>query len=469
MTDWRYIAQNILTGEFLHKEVPLTRDELTWDLRGPGALRATLPSDAKGSLLKIFEPLTTAIYVEADNRLRWGGILQSRTAAGSRLGIECTGFSDYPNGVPYTGPYYRKFNYPPGIIFRDIWDHMQAQPDGDLGVRIEFQGDIPVRVGEDMIPAYREYLLGGQWVRNPRDSDIIRNRTAALRTSIKATDTTFAIKTMAGFDTISLPFTVTIGTEKLRVLTRNGGAFSCTRAYAGTKAAAHGAGTQVKFLDGTPTRIIEAVEAAPYELRPEEAPDCGTELNDLAAETPFDWVEEHAWIGDTEEIDHVITVAYPRLGRKRDDLAFISGENVTNVITVSRSGQGFANSVFALGAGEGNSMVRTEVHQRDGRLRRPYVHTNKLASNKSRLTNEARKQLMMRQGTKQEITSITVRDHAHARMHSWRVGDDILIQAELPWEGSVAIWHRVISWTMVTETTATLSLVRSDSFNYGGS
>jgi hypothetical protein len=168
----------------------------------------------------------------------------------------------------------------------------------------------------------------------------------------------------------------------------------------------------------------------------------------------------------TRRIGHRIRVDYPRVGSRRRDLAFVQGENVTDVVTVTRDGDAFANTVYAVGQGEGEKSLRAEVAVRDGKLRRPYVYTDKAAGTSARLSALARAELA-RRALNVEVTSITVTEHPNARLAGWGVGDDILVQAELPWLGWVEVWSRVTSWSLAGENKATLTLVRSDSFNYG--
>lgn len=465
MATWRYFAQNLLTGEFTHTDLPLRRDELTWQLSGPGALKGTISPEVLG--LGPLEEWQTAIYAEADDEIRWGGILRNRGMRGAELTLDCAGFSSYPARIPYTGPDYVKINADPTGIFIYIWDHLQSQPDGDLGVQIVRPNTSPVRVGKPAIPGYREYQIGGVWTRNPPAGSVVTDKTGALAAPMTKTQTTLTLSKLAGFDTLSMPYTVKIGSEQLRVTARSGLKLTVTRGYSTSTASVHSTGTQVRFTDGTPVRNIDKIEAEPYTLYWYEAPDCGDELARLAEETPFDFVESHAWVGSSSTISHTITLGYPRVGQKRPELTFVQHANIDSLVPVARDGENFANIIYGLGKGEGAKMVRGEVAHRDGRLRRPYVYTDKTAATKERITAAARKQFRYR-GLLPDIESITVRDHPNAPIGSWRTGDDILVQADLPWAGEVAIWCRIVSWSLTSETTATLSLARSDSFAYGG-
>lgn len=372
MAVWRYIAQRVLTGEFLDWGLPLDRDELTWELSGPGALRGTVSPDtgvlraADGRLL--LEKWGTLIHAEADGLIRWSGIVVRSEFSGSAWSVECAGLSTYPHGMPYTAEY-SGIRVDPAAVVKNIWAHLQSQPDGDLGVRVV--GSTPVRIGTD-----------------PKD----------------------------------VSFTT-------------------------------GSGDDVAFVAG------------PYELFWWESPDCGAEIDSLAAEGPFDWVEAHSWDGDT--VDHRIEIAYPRAGRRRTDLAFVEGDNVISSIVVTDDGDDFANGVLGIGAGEGKGAVRRLTAVRDGRLRRVKVRAAKDVRSGVRLDSMIADDLR-RMRDVLTVGSVTVRDHPNAPIGSWALGDDIEVRAVVPWLGQVDVWCRIVGWSLLSEDTAELVLERSDSFSYGG-
>lgn len=197
----------------------------------------------------------------------------------------------------------------------------------------------------------------------------------------------------------------------------------------------------------------------PYELVWWESKDCGDEIDSLASETPFDYIESHAWSGD--RIKHSLDFGVPRLGRRRDDLFFVQGENIDSVVAVTRDGDSYANEVIGLGAGEGRTMLRRTIAVREGKLRRSDIYTDKLTKTSARMDSAIRKQLGQARATLR-IESITVANHPNAVIGSWSLGDDILVRAEIPWLGEIAHWARVVSWSLIGEDRAELKLERSD-------
>lgn len=216
-----------------------------------------------------------------------------------------------------------------------------------------------------------------------------------------------------------------------------------------------GAGAQVDF------------EAGPYTLNWWEAPDCGDEIDSLAKQAPFDWTEHHRWTADMTDIEHEIRVHYPRAGRRRTDLVFEQGANITSVVTPEMDGEDYANAVLGIGAGEGKKALKRTTAVRDGKLRRVKVVEAKAVKAGSRMDALIRDELA-RSRNIMSIDGITVRQHPNARIGSWSVGDDILVKAHLPWLGDVQLWCRVTAWELLTPDTARLDLSRSDSFIYGG-
>lgn len=205
----------------------------------------------------------------------------------------------------------------------------------------------------------------------------------------------------------------------------------------------------------------------PWELAWWNNPDCGTALDTLARDTPFDWIETHSWADSTSnKIDHRIRLGKPRLGRKRDDLRFADGENITAIAKPEGLGDEYANEVFVLGKGEGQKMKKAQLYKSGtGRMRRVATVVDKTLSSASALRNRGQREL---NGHSQElqIPAIQIRNHPNAKFGSWSLGDDILVQVEVPWVGSVAIWHRIISDELSPNDMCILTLKRSDSFVY---
>ncbi|MEU5181160.1 hypothetical protein AB0G49_14020 [Streptomyces longwoodensis] len=205
----------------------------------------------------------------------------------------------------------------------------------------------------------------------------------------------------------------------------------------------------------------------PWELAWWDNPDCGQTLDTLTTQTPFDWLETHAWAdGTSNTITHRIRLGTPRLGRKRADLRFVDGENIGAIAKPEGMGEDYANEAIVLGKGEGKKMARAQVWvARDGRLRRVVTVTAKATSSRTALYTRGWKELAGRTAALQ-IPAIQIWDHPNARFGSWSLGDDIRVQVHVPWVGDVDVWHRIIGDEISADGLCTLTLKRSDSFHY---
>lgn len=203
----------------------------------------------------------------------------------------------------------------------------------------------------------------------------------------------------------------------------------------------------------------------PWELAWWNNPDCGQAIDTLTRNAPFDWIETHAWSGGGNNIEHRIRLGTPRLGRKRSDLRFADGENISAIAKPEGMGDEFANEVIVLGKGEGRKMARAQVHRYDGRLRRVATVTDKTLSSASALTSRGNRELGGRTQALQ-IPAIQILDHPNAEFGAWQLGDDIRVQVHVPWVGDVDVWHRIVSDEVSADGTCLLKLKRSDSFHY---
>lgn len=480
MTAWRFIAQRALTKEFLDLELPLDLDSLKWELSGPGVLTATIAPDVgalratDGRLL--FEEWGTLLYAEADGEIRFGGILVSSKFDGKAWKIEAPGFSTYPNGLPYTDSY-TKANIDPADIVRHLWAHVQKDPDGDLGVVV--QGSTGVRIGSGSTARLAEATADADAAKAAYDAENARlKEIRAAETSARAT---YTARTKAKSEASAVLTAAKKSKDKARIAAAQTAYNAAVAAQTAAKTAVTAAGARTDTQADVVKRTKATLDArnatksaaskdvkedgGAYELDWSDTPDVGQEIDSLAQEAPFDYVEHHAW--DGSEIRHTIEIGYPRLGRRRRDLSFVQGDNVVSVVTPSREGDDFANAVVGIGAGEGKGSLRRTTAVRDGRLRRTTILSAKDVAAPNRLDAVIREELQRRQGLLQ-IDAVDVLDHPNAPIGSWSVGDDVLIQAELPWLGDVDLWCRITAWELLSDSRARLTLARTDSFTYGG-
>lgn len=208
----------------------------------------------------------------------------------------------------------------------------------------------------------------------------------------------------------------------------------------------------------------------PYVLNWWDSKDLGSEINQLATGTPFDYWEEHSWADAAHtQVSHRLRLGFPRAGRRQTGLRFTEGENIAAVVPVQRHGGEFANEIVALGAGEGSKTLRSQPAVRDGRVRRVVTITDQSITSQQQLDQIAQAELNSRQQLV-EVTSCTVREHPNAPLGSFTVGDDVLIQVRYGWAAGTQVWSRITSYTITPADlgSVALTLVRSDRFRYVG-
>lgn len=203
-------------------------------------------------------------------------------------------------------------------------------------------------------------------------------------------------------------------------------------------------------------------ESGPYQLNFWETHDLGAAIDDLAADTPFQFREIHEWSGGV--ITHRMDLAYPRFNVQRKDLRFVVGENVIIQPTVTQAGDEWASELQLLGAGEGRTMVRgSAVMPRGGRLRRVVVVEDK--SIKSVTTAGTRAYNLLKARLEiGDITEFTVLDHDLAPMGSVRPGDEVFISLDYDWQEGEGFWVRVqsVQYSPDEGNNYVLTVLRSD-------
>lgn len=359
---WRYIAQRISgpsAGTFLDWNVPLTNVTLTQALGSDWLSAEINPAWSGGGVASDGFPLldkwSVAVWAEQDGVIQGGGILVDSNFTDSTRKLECMGYGGYPSGIPYGGEY-SQIGVEPLNVVRHIWQHLQSQRNGNLGVVVDSTTTTPVRMG---------------------------------------------------------------------------------------------------------TPKSQGSNTGPYELMWWEAPDCGEVIQQLAADTPFEYRVLHAWNSTKTALTHRLVFGYPRLGRRRTDLRFMLGENLEQVPDFTENGTDFANEVLALGSGSGRAMVRHRRPSTDHRLRRVAVVSDKSITTAERISGLSATEQRLRSGGV-VASSVSVLDHPNAQVGSWQPGDEVLLQARTTW-GDFNIWCRVISTTIdpAQSGRATLALERS--------
>lgn len=203
-------------------------------------------------------------------------------------------------------------------------------------------------------------------------------------------------------------------------------------------------------------------ESGPYRLAWYQDHDLGSSIDELAEQTPFDYRERHFWDGNA--IKHHVDLGYPKLGQRRQNLRFEIGVNVAPP-NINPNGDEYASETLVLGAGEGRTMIRGYAVRPDHRLRRVAVVTAPNIRQTKKANKRARRDVQRRQGVADIEELVVDGNHPHAPMGAYQVGDEILIEGDVPWWDDVDTWVRILGVTYAPDQDgnyATLAVVRTD-------
>lgn len=207
----------------------------------------------------------------------------------------------------------------------------------------------------------------------------------------------------------------------------------------------------------------------PYTLLWWDDTDCGQEIDSLARDTPFDYVEHDVWNSTKTDVEHYILPAYPRTGSRRFDLSFVSGENILSVALLREEPNQYASEVIVRGAGEGKDSIRGFAANIIGnRIRQSVSVTDRTITSFDVANARASAELRSRQAFL-KLREVTILDrHGNASLGDFSVGDDILVQVELYWFGEIQMWCRIIGYDWTPGQRAiTIQLENSEVFDYG--
>lgn len=490
---WRYIAQRFDgtdggLGDFLDMNVPLQGVQIEDVLSGHNGLSGTIAPEyprLKGVDGKpILTEGGTAIWAESpDGEIRGGGLVtHSDFNADGEWSVECVDLTGTSIELPYDSANWF-VNVDPIDLFRHIWTHIQSHPNHNLGMSID-PTTSPVRLGTDLVqhvefdtePDPSEDLDPAPApIAPPRYATNSLWREAAVK-AMKANGwnadvVDAALKKWLNKDSLIADKKWTPLTEKERTIRDkaidkigwppdppNPGNKSNTGVANDQAQADPPAGGET--VEADPEEVITYQYDA-YKLNWYETLDLGAELDNLAADTPFDWHLTHHWNGD--EIKHHMRIGYPRLGRRREDLRFVVGENIHQAPSVERDGTEYANEVLVLGAGEGSAIVVGRAFRpNDGRVRKVAVVSAPWITHDYTARAHAELELAKRFNI-ENITEIVMVNHPHAPMGSVDLGDEIHIEGDIGWI-DIDSWCRVVGRTMSPDDSDAqiLTVIRSD-------
>lgn len=209
-------------------------------------------------------------------------------------------------------------------------------------------------------------------------------------------------------------------------------------------------------------------EGDPYEINWWDHRLCGEEIDNLVGNVPLDYLEGEAWNANRSGITHRIDLGWPRAGAKRTDLRFAQGENVIGAVPVNEIDESYITDVVVTGVGEGISMIVGRASRQTGQVRRVAMINEPTVKNPDRAKAIAEAELRRRTNPRGVDTLLVDAYHQNAPYGSYGPGDDILVQVDVDWVGTIIQWHRVMELTYTPDESAvSIKLKPSDSFRYG--
>jgi hypothetical protein len=204
---------------------------------------------------------------------------------------------------------------------------------------------------------------------------------------------------------------------------------------------------QVSFKTDTGEEV--SFTAGPFTLNWWSTDDLARVINDLAADTPFQYMERNSWLNDGEEIRHRLQLGYPAIGVRRPNLRFEIGVNVTLPPPLDEGD--YASEILMLGAGEGRKKVRApRMTRKTDRLRRVKVVTDSTLDSSADAARAARP-ILDRMTAAYSVDQLSIIDHEAAPLGSFNPGDEIRLIGDAGWE-DLNMWVRVSETEVDCET-----------------
>lgn len=160
---WKWMAQRALTGEWLHRDLPLRDVKPTWNLNAPDAFTATLDPErldlVAGDGRPVLDEWGTWLYGVEEDIIRWGGIVTPSAFASQAWTVNAQGVVGYATGIDYDG-HFTADSVDPLDVVRELWRYLVEYSKGGfapLNVVVD-QTKSPVRLGKS--PKHVQFTTG---------------------------------------------------------------------------------------------------------------------------------------------------------------------------------------------------------------------------------------------------------------------------------------------------------------------
>lgn len=475
-------AQRYGTWEWLDTELPMTVDGPEWALSTYGVMEGTIAPEAGLSIAPdgrpVLEEWGTLIHVGTGGTVdarRWTGIVAESEFDGKDLIVTIIEFPGFLDGTPIE-TLIRGVEEDPAQLIRRVWQDAQLAQNSWLNVTVT--GSTTKKMGtrsDDEAAAARSRMDALRSVVDSFSKDRAEavkelqdaSTTLADEVSLARTQVTAAQKEVDRLIIEQAP-AAQITAARAVVAARRADLNTVQVAYnaevAAKTAALASAKTDKDAAQAEYDASRDAYDAArkkaqddggAFELRPEDTPDAHRSIQDICTEAGIEWTTT------TTQTDGVpilgIQIHSNQAGARRTDLVFEQGVNVMSELNPTRGGDQYANAAKGIGAGEGDAAITANIAPTSPRLRRLAVLDDKSIKSKNALIAQMRRTLAKRSG-EPFVESIDVVDHPMAPLFSWNLGDIIDVAGYVPHLGEYTAPHRILSWRMTGDYSATLYL-----------
>lgn len=467
MSEWRYFAQRFdgtgNLGDFVDLNLPLHNVEIEEVLSGHNSLSATIApemSSLKGADGRpVFDEYGVCIWAESPSGDVFGGILESSSMVGPEWSIECTDLSGVFINQIFDGATYF-VDVDPIDLFRWLWVWYQSRPGCNFGVTADTTKS-PVLLGSQYVQVEDFDQEGGEpeaALQPPLGPSSYPSNIAWVDKAVKK------LNKREGWAKDRIRTILNLWLDGTKVKNMND--FQKKVVHTAVQICGKPP-NDPEEVSPTPTIVVNPVtyQKDPYKLNWYTDQDLSKNIDDLAAQTPFDWHLQHHWSdeGIDADLQHHIRIGYPRLGRRLDEMRFVIGENIDVIPQIDRNGEEYANEVIVLGNGEGAAMINGRaLRAHPGRMRRTIVITDQSIMDAA-TANRVAEQELAKRNTLEDVQEIMLMDHPNAPAGAVRVGDEILLQGDTGWI-SLNVWVRVVGrrFSPDEDSAVALSVIRSD-------
>jgi len=467
----RYIVERIADASFPELELPIDVDMSGRSLSTAGRFSGKVSPDigalrgTDGQLL--LEPGATFIHEEADGVIRGSWLVTSSKMDGPDWLIEGAGLSSFLAGRPYEGEY-RGVKVDLGEVIAHLWAHAQSFAGADIGVTVRGLTGIRRGTNSDALADAAKAVAEQRKAEKKTATANRQAKTKQIQAVTKSHDA--GIKGLQGTSKARLTTLQNLRrakAEKPQIdaaqAARNAAVAAVksaqaakTNALAPLKAQLVSLQTAEKNATAAQQKADEAYRVAKDKASSDggawkilwwDTPDCAQQVQEALDTADAEFVEWSSWNASRTKVLKEIRVS-PRAGVRRDTPKFVEGDNIVETVVLEDDLSAYANTVVAIGAGEGRKALRVTLSRPDNRRRRVRTLDAKHITKREALEKLARAELD-RASRRLKVDAIRVdASHDFAPRGSFELGDTILVDCEVDWLGRKQLWHRItgIEW-----------------------